>query len=171
MAITILSSTLPERYSKNPSQPVNSVFFSRSSLKNSPSLCANILSWRVFDSSRARRRMPRLFVNWSMSSLFPILRLPYITMNSALVLSNLWLRSESSLCLLMNTLISIILESVLFIICAVVGDCARHRPRISLRSNPGHRKGTCLFLVAKCCFGIYISKKGTNMNQLFMNKK
>ena len=124
MAITSLSSVLPERYSKNPSQPVNSVFLSRSSLKNSPSLCANIRSWRVFDSSRARRRMPRLFMNWSMSSLFPILRLPYITTNSALGLSNLWLRSESSLCLLMNTLISIILESVLFIICDKVGGCA-----------------------------------------------
>ena len=124
MAITSLSSVLPERYSKNPSQPVNSVFLSRSSLKNSPSLCANILSWRVFDSSRARRRLPRLFMNWSMSSLFPILRLPYITTNSALGLSNLWLRSESSLCLLMNTLISIILESVLFIICDKVGGCA-----------------------------------------------
>ena len=67
-----------------------------------------------------------MFVNWSMSSLFPILRLPYITMNSALVLSNLWLRSESSLPLLMNTLTSIILESVLFIICAEVGGCASH---------------------------------------------
>jgi len=121
MAITSLSSALPERYSKNPSQPVNSVFLSRSSLKNSPSLLANIRSWRVLDSSRARRRMPLLFMNWSISSLFPILRLPYITTNSALGLSNLWLRSESSLCLLMNTLTSIILESVLFIICAEAG--------------------------------------------------
>ena len=65
--------------------------------------------------------MPRLFMNWSMSSLFPILRLPYIAANSAMGLSKLWLRSESSLCLLMNTLISIILESVLFIIYTGLG--------------------------------------------------
>ena len=80
--------------------------------------------WRVFYSSLARKRLFRLFINWSMSSLFPILRLPYITTNSALGRPNLWLSSESSLCLLMNILWSIILESVLFRICAGAGGCA-----------------------------------------------
>ena len=63
------------------------------------------------------------FVELTVSSLFPILRLPYITTNSALGLSNLWLRSESSLCLLMNTLMSIILGSVLSRIREGVGSC------------------------------------------------
>ncbi len=57
------------------------------------------------------------------SSLFPILRLPYITMNSSLGRADLWLRGESSLCLLVNTLRSVILESVLFRIRDGVGGC------------------------------------------------
>ena len=47
----------------------------------------------------------------------------HVWTHSALGRPNLWLSIKSSLCLLMNTLWSIILESILFRICVGAGGC------------------------------------------------
>jgi hypothetical protein len=74
-------------------------------------------------------------VEFIVSSLFPILCLPYITINSSLGRADLWLRGESSLCLLVNTFRSIILESVLFRIRDGVCGCANGQRARTLRRS------------------------------------